>query len=124
MTEERKSERDPMAKRTADRAVVVVTGPPGGGKSRYIRRTLLPYLRKQGRTLALLEHRFSQEFGQHNKPPPKDLAFPEATAAVFDFGAGCLCAGAGRDPRFLDVARSDGARARSRGGRPRAHVTR
>ena len=74
-----------------DRCVVVVTGPIGYGKSRFIRRHLLPALHKQQRKVALLEHRFSSEFGQHARKPPKELAFPEACANVFDFGGGCVC---------------------------------
>ena len=74
-----------------DRCVVVVTGPIGYGKSRFIRRHLLPALHKQQRKVALLEHRFSSEFGQHSRQPPKELAFKEATANVFDFGGGCVC---------------------------------
>ena len=74
-----------------DRCVIVVTGPIGYGKSRFIRRHLLPALHKQKRKVALLEHRFSSEFGQHARQPSKELAFPEATANVFDFGGGCVC---------------------------------
>mmetsp|Transcript_22373 Transcript_22373/g.68700 ORF Transcript_22373/g.68700 Transcript_22373/m.68700 type:complete len:424 (+) Transcript_22373:970-2241(+) len=74
-----------------DRCVIVVTGPIGYGKSRFIRRHLLPALHKQQRKVALLEHRFSSEFGQHARQPPKELAFKEATANVFDFGGGCVC---------------------------------
>ena len=74
-----------------DRCVVVVTGPIGYGKSRFIRRHLLPALHKQQRKVALLEHRFSSEFGQHARQPPKELAFDGATANVFDFGGGCVC---------------------------------
>ena len=74
-----------------DRCVIVVTGPIGYGKSRFIRRHLLPALHKQQRKIALLEHRFSSEFGQHARQPPKELAFKEATANVFDFGGGCVC---------------------------------
>ena len=62
-----------------DRCVVVVTGPIGYGKSRFIRRHLLPALHKQQRKIALLEHRFSSEFGQHARhcllytsPSPRD----------------------------------------------------
>ena len=74
-----------------DRCVIVVTGPIGYGKSRFIRRHLLPALHKQQRKVALLEHRFSSEFGQHARKPPKELAFPEACANAFDFGGGCVC---------------------------------
>ena len=52
-----------------DRCVIVVTGPIGYGKSRFIRRHLLPALHKQQRKIALLEHRFSSEFGQHARQP-------------------------------------------------------
>ena len=48
-----------------DRAVVVVTGPPGCGKSRFVRDELLPALHKAKRGVALLELQV-REFRSHS----------------------------------------------------------
>ena len=86
-------EREAQLRRAAAaRGVIVVTGPPGGGKSVFIRETLLPRLVAAGKRVALLEHKFAQEFGTAALGDCVEfLAWPDAKGAVFDFGSGCIC---------------------------------
>ncbi|KAH8066405.1 hypothetical protein JL722_845 [Aureococcus anophagefferens] len=81
-----------LRRAAANRCVIVVAGPPGGGKSTFIRSSLLPRLHKAGRRAALLQHKFAQEFGlSWGSDEWDDAARPVAFASVFDFGSGCVC---------------------------------
>jgi G3E family GTPase/nitrite reductase/ring-hydroxylating ferredoxin subunit len=81
-----------LRRAAANRCVIVVAGPPGGGKSTFIRSSLLPRLHKAGRRAALLQHKFAQEFGlSWGSDEWDDASRPVAFASVFDFGSGCVC---------------------------------
>ena len=110
-----------LRRAAANRCVIVVAGPPGGGKSTFIRSSLLPRLHKAGRRAALLQHKFAQEFGlSWGSDEWDDASRPVAFASVFDFGSGCICL---RSRVFSSDFSISSAKARSAFSRDLLHAT-